>query len=231
MTTEPSDLGPDPDMTAAELALGLLEGDERAAALRRMLADPAFAREVEGWRERLGGLFDDYREVVAPDAVAARLAAPAAPAQSRNRWPILALATALAATIALFFVMRPGPAPLPIPQIGQPHTMMVASLMMTDKSASVPAVIDMTTGEMSIPHADMAPAGKSAQLWMIGGDGVPKPMGLLAASGTSRMTLASDQRRQLTDGMTLAVSVEPVGGSPTGKPTGPVVASGKISLA
>ncbi len=99
-----------------------------------------------------------------------------------------------AAAVALFFVTRPGPAPLPIP-VAQPHQMMVASLMMTDKSASVPAAIDMTTGEMSIPHADMAPAGKSAQLWMIGGDGVPKPMGLLAAQGTSRMTLAPDQRR------------------------------------
>ena len=57
-------------MTAAELALGLLEGDERAAALRRVLADPAFAREVEDWRNRMAGLFDDYREVAAPDSVA-----------------------------------------------------------------------------------------------------------------------------------------------------------------
>ncbi|MEO5494522.1 MAG: anti-sigma factor [Sphingomonas sp.] len=230
MTDDPTLGGPDPDMTAAELALGLLEGDERAAALRRMLADPAFAREVEGWRNRLAGLFDDYREVAAPESVAARLAAPNETPRARSAWPILALATALAAAVALFFVTRPGPAPLPIP-VAQPHQMMVASLMMTDKSASVPAAIDMTTGEMSIPHADMAPAGKSAQLWMIGSDGVPKPMGLLAAQGTSRMTLALDQRRQLAAGVTLAVSVEPVGGSPTGKPTGPVVAAGKITLA
>ena len=216
----------DPDMTAAELALGLLEGEERAAALRRVLADPAFAREVEDWRLRLGGLFDDYREVAAPESVAARLAAPTGGAP-RKTWPILALAGALAAAVALFVVTRPGPVPLPIP-VAQPHRMMAASLMMTDKSASVPAMIDMTTGEMSIPHADMAPSGKSAQLWMIGGDGVPKPMGLLAAEGTSRMTLTPDQRRELTDGIMLAVSVEPIGGSPTGKPTGPVVASGKV---
>jgi anti-sigma-K factor RskA len=221
----------DPDMTAAELALGLLDGDERAAALRRVLAEPAFAREVEQWRERLDGLFDDYRPALAPDAVAMRLAGAEAPARTRNAWPVLALAAALAATIALFFVTRPGPAPLPIPQTSQPHTMMVASLMMTDKSASVPAVIDMTTGEMRIPHADMAPTGKSSQLWMIGGDGVPKPMGILAPEGTSRMTLASGERRQLHDGLMLAVSVEPIGGSPTGKPTGPVVASGKLTLA
>ena len=109
--------------------------------------------------------------------------------------------------------------------------MMVASLMMTDKSASVPAVIDATTGEMSIPHADMAPAGKSAQLWMIGGDGVPRPMGLLASTGPSKMVLPADKRAKLSEGVTLAVSVEPVGGSPTGLPTGPVVASGKLLLA
>jgi len=221
----------DPDMTAAELALGLLAGEERAAALRRMLADPAFAREVEGWRHRMAGLFDDYAAVPAPEGVAARLAAANDTAPVRNTWPIVALATALAAVVALFFVTRPGPPPLPIPQVSQPHAMMVASLLMTDKSASVPAVIDLTTGDMSIPHADMAPSGKSAQLWMIGGDGVPKPMGLLAAQGTSRMTLAAEQRRLLAAGVTLAVSVEPVGGSPTGKPTGPVVASGKLSLA
>jgi anti-sigma-K factor RskA len=216
----------DPDMTAGELALGLLEGDERAATLRRMLADPAFAREVEDWRHRMAGLFDDYRSVPTPDTVAARLAAPNAPASRGNRWPIVAALTALAAAVALFFAIRP-----PLPVAPQPHTMMVASLMMTDKSAAVPAMVDMTTGEMRIPHADMAPKGKSAQLWMIGGDGVPKPMGLLAAEGTSRMTLATDQRHQLAAGMTLAVSVEPIGGSPTGKPTGPVVASGKLSLA
>ena len=236
MTTDDPNLdgpdpgGTDPDMTAAELALGLLEGEERAAALRRVLADPAFAREVEGWRGRMAGLFDDYRELAAPASVAARLAAPGETPTSRTFWPILALATALAAAVALFFVTRPGPAPLPVPVV-QPHAMMVASLMMTDKSASIPAVIDMTTGEMSIPHAAMAPAGKSAQLWLIGDDGVPKPMGLLATAGTSHMTLAPDQRRQLAAGVTLAVSVEPIGGSPTGKPTGPVVAAGKITLA
>ncbi|WP_294039805.1 anti-sigma factor [Sphingomonas sp.] len=217
-------------MTAAELAIGLLDGEERAAALRRVIADPAFAREVESWRNRLAGLFDDYTEVEAPASVAARLAKPQDAAKPRSAWPILALATALAAAVALFFVSRPVPTPLQVP-VAQPHPIMVASLMMTDKSASVPAMIDMTTGEMTIPHANMAPAGKSAQLWMIGSDGVPKPMGLLAAAGTSRMTLAPGQRGQLAAGITLAVSIEPAGGSPTGKPTGPVVASGKLSLA
>jgi anti-sigma-K factor RskA len=109
--------------------------------------------------------------------------------------------------------------------------MMVASLMMSDKSAAVPAMVDMTTGEMRVGDAAMAPAGKTAQLWMIGGDGVPKPMGMLASTGPSRMMLPMEKRHHLKAGIMLAVSIEPLGGSPTGLPTGPVVASGKLSIA
>jgi anti-sigma-K factor RskA len=221
---------PDPDMTAAELALGLLDSEERAAALRRVLADPDFAREVEDWRQRLAGLFDDYPEVAAPDSVAARLAAPEPLPQARAtsgfRWPIAALVGAVAAMLALFVVLQP------TSQVaGPPHHMMVASLMMSDKSSAVPAMVDMTTGEMRIGEAGMAPQGKTAQLWMIGGDGVPKPMGMLASTGPSRMMLPMEKRRGLKAGIMLAVSIEPLGGSPTGLPTGPVVASGKLSIA
>lgn len=221
---------PDPDMTAAELALGLLDGEERAAALRRVLADPDFAREVEQWRRRLAGLFDDYPEVAAPDSVAERLAAPEPLPQARAtsgfRWPIAALVGAVAAMLALFVVLQP------TSQVaGPPHHMMVASLMMSDKSGAVPAMVDMTTGEMRIGEAGMAPQGKTAQLWMIGGDGVPKPMGMLASTGPSRMMLPMEKRRGLKAGIMLAVSIEPLGGSPTGLPTGPVVASGKLSIA
>lgn len=221
---------PDPDMTAAELALGLLDGEERAAALRRVLADPDFAREVERWRQRLAGLFDDCPEVAAPDSVAERLAAPEPLPQARAtsgfRWPIAALVGAVAAMLALFVVLQP------TSQVaGPPHHMMVASLMMSDKSGAVPAMVDMTTGEMRIGEAGMAPQGKTAQLWMIGGDGVPKPMGMLASTGPSRMMLPMEKRRGLKAGIMLAVSIEPLGGSPTGLPTGPVVASGKLSIA
>jgi anti-sigma-K factor RskA len=228
-TDDPID--PGPDMTAAELALGLLEGDERAAALRRVLADPAFAGEVEQWRERLAGLFDDYRDVAPPDSVAQRLAGERAPVRTRNAWPVLALATALAATIALFFVTRPGPAPIPIAPVAARHPIMLAALMPSDKAATpVSAAIDMTTGEMRVSATALAPAGKTAQLWMIK-DGVPHSMGLLRRDSPTRMTIGTDQRAALGAGVTLAVSIEPLGGSPKPTPTGPVVASGALSEA
>lgn len=213
-----------PDMAAAELALGVLDGDERAAALRRVLADPDFAREVEEWRGRLSGLFDDYPAIEAPKSVAQRLTRSAVKPQ--RRWPLVAALTALAASLLLVFALR-----LPAPPVAKPHEMMVASLMMTDKSASVAAMVDMTTGEVRIPKVAMAPKGKSAQLWMIGRDNVPHPMGIVAQTEPTRMTLAGADRSHLAAGITLAVSVEPLGGSPTGKPTGPVVASGALSAA
>lgn len=221
MATDAHD--PGPDMMAAELALGLLEGEERGAALRRVLADPAFAREVEDWRQRLAGLFDDYPEIAAPPSVARRLAAP--PSQP-GRWRVVALAIgALAAALALVFIARPLLWPAPA------HQVMVASLLSSDRTGAVPAVIDIAIGEIRIGDATVAPDGKSAQLWMIGADGAPRPMGLLAASGPSRIVLSPDTRAKLKAGVTLAISIEPEGGSPTGKPTGPVVASGKLSIA
>ena len=85
----------DPDVAAAELALGLLEGDERAAALRRMLAEPAFARDVERWRERFGALFAGIAAVApAPDLgerVIARLDGPAP--RAPGYWRPFALAS------------------------------------------------------------------------------------------------------------------------------------------
>ena len=47
-----SDL-PDIDLLAAEYVLGTLEGDERREAVRLLATDPAFARAVAVWQQRL----------------------------------------------------------------------------------------------------------------------------------------------------------------------------------
>ena len=46
-------------LLAAEYALGLLEGEDLLAARARESADPAFARDVAEWQERLAPLADD----------------------------------------------------------------------------------------------------------------------------------------------------------------------------
>lgn len=71
--------------------------------------------------------------------------------------------------------------------------------------------------------------GKSYELWMISpNDPRPRSLGVI---GTEEFSV----RRQLAaydavtiNSATYAVSIEPVGGSPTGLPTGPVVYTGKL---
>jgi anti-sigma-K factor RskA len=67
---------------------------------------------------------------------------------------------------------------------------------------------------------------RSLELWAVPKDGVPRSLGVLAA-GTGTVAL---RPRVLAGADTLAVTVEPVGGSPTGAPTGPIVYAGKFSL-
>lgn len=56
----------DLEVMAAGVALGLLEGTERAEALRRQLEDPHFATRVRAWQERTDRWLEEVEPVEAP---------------------------------------------------------------------------------------------------------------------------------------------------------------------
>ena len=68
-----------------------------------------------------------------------------------------------------------------------------------------------------------APQGQVQELWIIAPDAAPVSLGLL---GDAPLTV---DYPDTPTGWTLAVSLEPAGGSPTGAPTGPVLAAGTIT--
>ena len=73
------------------------------------------------------------------------------------------------------------------------------------------------------------PADRDYELWMLPDDGSPPvSLGLLGQSGETRIALSVDQQQILASTTTLAVSLEPQGGSTTGAPTGPVLFTGAI---
>jgi anti-sigma-K factor RskA len=88
-------------LTAAEYVLGVLDAAQRHAAERRIARDPAFARDVAFWEERLGVLADAVPPAQPPAGVWTRIeaalsAAAGAPERRSGVWQNLAFWRGLA---------------------------------------------------------------------------------------------------------------------------------------
>lgn len=228
------------DALAGELALGLLSGAERAQALRLQLSDPVFAAEVTAWERRLAPLHHDFAEYSPSqkvwDGIAAQIepGATAAPGLARQLrvWRASAIVSgALAASLAFVLLFRP-PAPIP-PQIVQapPATQMaVAQMVGQGSDMLVAARYDETTAQLNLraenlPQGDLAP-----ELWVIPADGKPRSLGMISATGTTRMAVSPNMRVMLENGVTLAITMEPAATAPHAAPSSAPVAAGKISI-
>jgi anti-sigma-K factor RskA len=83
--------------------------------------------------------------------------------------------------------------------------------------------VDTAKNTLSIRRvADAAPAGKSYELWAVEPGQDPKSLGVVEEARYTRPLSLP------TSDLVLAVSLEPLGGSPTGKVTGPIVFSGPL---
>lgn len=243
-SAEPDDIGPD-DLAAAELALGLLDGEARTAALARVAADPAFALAVAWWEARFAALFADGADVAVPPAVLRRIEASLdgmgrddgrrAPAANDNPgvglWRGTAIAAGLAACLLLvvtvMLALRPAPEPVRVPVPVAAQAPLLAALAPSEgKGAPIAAAYDRETGVVRIGGAVAVPAGRSAELWAIRGSAAPRALGVMAAG---RVVVPAGLRAEMAADTVLAISIEPAGGSPTGLPTGPVVAAGKLA--
>ena len=227
----------EPDTAAAELALGVLDGEERAAALRRLVAEPDFAREVEQWRNHFALLFAGVAESPAPEGVWRRVenqigecAVVTMPTRREgNMWKPAALAASIAALVMTAVAFRPVEAP-PVQQLPiAPTAQLVAAMALTDKSAPQPAFYDAASGTVKMPGPMPIPKGRAAQLWAIEGDHAPQPLGTFREAAPGVYVADAKMGAAIAAGATLAISIEPIGGSPTGAPTGPVIASGVLA--
>ncbi|MGB9324182.1 MAG: anti-sigma factor, partial [Pseudolabrys sp.] len=92
------------------------------------------------------------------------------------------------------------------------------------------ATIDSGRGTVAVvPAAFSSDATRVPELWLIPPDGRPRAVGLLHADQTVVLTLPPELAALAKNNAVLAVSLEPPGGSTTGLPTGPVIATGKLT--
>ena len=220
---------PADELIAAEYALGVLAGPERAAAESRAAREPAFARMIAAWEDRLAPWAGEIAEVAAPPQVWDRIATalPPRPAQSGlwqslAFWRGLTLATGALAAVCIAALIYFGPATQQAPLIaaldGGGHHHFVAT-------------VDAGRGTIAVVPAAFAGNvnGRVPELWLIPADGRPRPVGLLQVDRIVTIAVPKDLVPLTAKNAVLAVSLEPPGGSTTGKPTGPVIASGKLA--
>ncbi|MFN3945225.1 MAG: anti-sigma factor domain-containing protein [Allosphingosinicella sp.] len=237
----------DRDLLAAEHALGLLEGEDLRAARRLAAEDPAFAATVAEWELRLAPLAADVEEAEPGPEVWRRIAAaiaepgagnPAFPGEnkvvalrrSRTLWRAYAAGiTAIAASLALVLVTRGSPDAPPVLTRPAPAPTMVAMLASDDSDAALSIAFDPAASILLVTPARLeGAAGHDHELWIIPRGGAPVSLGLVAAGRAQRIGVAPELRPHFQLRATLAVSVEPEGGSPTGQPTGAVIAAGEL---
>lgn len=225
------------DALAAELALGLLDGEERAAALRSLMADPDFTPGmIDAWHHRLAPLYDHYAPIAPPNTlwngIQSRIGNPTTvdePLLKRLRlWRGGAIAaSALAAALALVLVTHPVQAPVaPLP----PEQVVVAQMAGAPDGPVVLARFDPQTGRLTLQPTGIKAGPLKPELWVIPSDGRPRSLGLITADADSSIIVGPDHRPFMADGATLAVSMEPATGVPHDAPSSTPVAAGKISL-
>jgi anti-sigma-K factor RskA len=219
---------PEDELLAAEYALGVLDGTDRATAEQRVARDRGFARLVAAWEQRLAPWAAEIPEMLPPPQVWDRIAGALPPQPPRTGlWQSLAFwrglsftagalaAACVAALIYLGVFTRSEPLVATIESGGQRHFV---------------ATIDVRRGTVAVvPAAFTADATRVPELWLIPSDGRPRPVGLLRADAPVTLALSGDLLGLARNNAVLAVSLEPPGGSTTGLPTGPVIGTGKLT--
>jgi anti-sigma-K factor RskA len=214
---------PDDDALAAEYALGLLEGEERAAFERRLSEEPDLRAALTRWEADFAALAHEVPDVAPPAATRARILAavapPAASQGARFGWlfPPIALVVALAAFLLIVPALR-GPVFDPT---------LHATLASEDGSLLIEAGYAPDGSLFRVIREEGAPApGRDLELWVIGPDAAaPVSLGVLPADAVTTFEIPAEIA-DLIEGGVLAVSDEPPGGSPTGAPTGDILATG-----
>lgn len=241
MTATPEDR----DTRAGEYVLGTLDAREAAALEAQMARDPALADAVAAWRERLAPL--DEAPAIAPSAtlwprIAASIetsrslaAAPAAPArrnastlvdlwESLRFWRMASLTGALA-TLALAIG-------LVVAVERQARTPVLVAVLLTETDQSPAAIVNAFADgrtELVPLRTIPVPEGRALEIWTLWDRQIgPRSVGLI---GRARSTPLRVQNLPLGPDQLFEITLEPAGGSPIGRPTGPILMKGLTARA
>ena len=216
----------------AEYALGVLSAEERLEVEELVRREPAYQAQLAAWQRHFADWLDEFPAIEPPahvwHGIQQRLFPTEHPApEPIRRWndPRLwrwttGLALAAALVLALLVLLRPV-------QVATPA--LLARLEQSNGSLAFSVTLQGEGRQLLFVPAGKADwPDRSAEAWIITADGKPHSLGLLQDATAVTLTVPAGLAPALTQGAVLAVSLEPRTGSPTGAPTGPVIAQGKI---
>jgi len=219
-------------LLVAEYALGVLSAEERLQVEELVRQDPEHQAQLAAWQRHFADWLNEFPVVEPPahvwQGIQQRLFPTEEPAASPGRrWnnPRLwrwTTGLALAATLVLVLLVLVRPvqvaAPALLARLEQSNGSLAFSVTLQGDGRQL---LFVPTGKPDWPD-------RSAEAWIITTDGKPHSLGLLDDAKGVTLPVPAGLASALTPGTVLAVSLEPPAGSPTGLPTGPVIAQGKI---
>jgi anti-sigma-K factor RskA len=207
---------------AAEYALGTLRGRARARLKRWMRDDPELMKEVQSWETRLAPMAQAIDPRSPPARVWNQIERQLGARTKSSRWKALGWMAAGAAAamiaVAVLLPLQGDSTAAYVAVLSDPKThrpVLVATAERADKVLRV-NVLDPAI------HV----SGRSLELWALPKDGKPRSLGVLSSQERDALKLLAAADQALGDVPTLAISLEPAGGSPSGQPTGPVLYTG-----
>ena len=208
------------DMLAAEYVLGTLKGSARKRFQRLMLSSNRVREATWMWEQHLNNLASSIKSVPPDSHVWEAISQRIDPQQvvSNNviqpktgiwqAWSLIATAASIVLALIIWQPQTPE---------GQ-NTQQIA--LFKDASEKPLWFIDINEQGLSIKASEQLTArtDKDYELWMIlKGQDIPISLGLLPKDGVK--SILKDARFNAQDIALLAISIEPIGGSPNGLPS------------
>ena len=243
------------DRLAAEYVLGTLAGGARRRFVAWLQRDAALRSSVSEWERRLTPLSAVVAPAEPPPKVWQAIAAAIAPVKPARRvlatslWESLAfwrgfglLSSGVAAALLLLVGLRPPEIvervrvveravekPMRVSDGANPwQPSYVATLSDASGKTMLMIYVGRNSDELWVKYeGDDMPKDASLELWGLDTAGQPKSLGLIKNSGRNMMKLPAMADQSVASFKKLAVSMEPMGGSTKGVPSGPVMYQGE----
>jgi anti-sigma-K factor RskA len=221
------------DALAADYVVGTMRGAARRRFEALLPAHGELRRATHAWQERLMPLTaaidpvqpsgDVWRRI--SDRLERRKSVVAGAWQRLSFWRSLAAFASVAALGLALLLASPRPAAPPV-------VVVLAPTGAAASAAAAPIVASLSGDGTVLVTRPIVPVAlrpdRSLELWAVPKDGAaPRSLGVLPTGSGATVALRGNA---LAGVDTLAVTIAPLGGSPSGTPTMPIVYAGKFSL-